>query len=157
MIPLRRKIEQAFISYVASQLGTTAGQYRRYLGSSVPTTRDADGMLVMQPPCIVVFCESLEDAFDDAMPKSAGLNIGLMTSLDDTPEASHLQAVAEVESAMQALALAQAHVGPANATRSWAEFYLYDINENGQSTDFEDRRYNTALRYTIVCEGQDND
>lgn len=143
---LRKKIEAALVAYLQDQ--DDLAELNFYHGHDTAEK---------ELPCVVVHCSSLQDAMPDFMPKTADVQIVLAQSIDDGTENDFDAAASVIETAMQDLESLKDFVNKQNTNdRPVSDFFLYDVQENGQETMFEDRRRGLGFSYVVVCEAQDN-
>lgn len=163
--PLKFKVEKALTAFLEDQALSELSGYHLYQGQN-PNEKELNS--------IGIEATGMRESFPDSMPKDVTVTIGVETGVDDDGNAdgvagaaadrtanwtAHRAAVAAIEQALQELDALKAFANSVNVTnRPVSDFYIYDIQEDGQGSTFiaDARMLISVITLTIVCEAQDN-
>ena len=163
--PLKYKVEKAISGFISTGSLSALSGWNHYQGQNPGT---------QSPPACVVYFESAKESFPNSMPKDCRVVVELVSSIDTDQDAdsihseatdratnwsNHRAAVQAVEARLQDLTTLQSYANSGNVVnRPVTGFYLYDIQEDGQSSNIaqEQRMLISTISLTVVCEAQDN-
>jgi hypothetical protein len=163
--PLKYKAEKAISGFINALSSSALSGYAFYEGQN-------PGASV--PPCVVVYVTAQKESFANSLPKDVSLSVEIVTPIDTDQDAdsvsgettdratnwtAHRAAVAAVEARLQDLPALKAYANAeSDGTRPCKDFFIYDIQEDGQSSMMagEARHMISAIQLTLVCEAQNN-
>ena len=161
--PLKYKAEKAISSYLSNAALSALSGWNHYQGQN-PTA--------VTLPCVLVYATSMVEAFPNGRQKNVGITVCLESAIDADADAdsvhgetadrttnftAHRAALAAVEAALEDAGALKAHANKGNiTTRPVSDFYVYDIQEVGQSSEYAERNFGSKIMLNLVCESQDN-
>ena len=163
--PLKYKVEKVITGWI-NKLASSALTGWSYYEGQCPQ--------VASVPFIGVVIQEIRESFPDSMPKDVRVDIQIVSAVDTDQDANdiegetadravnwanHRTAAQVVEARMQSFTALQAYANKVNVTdRPVTAFYLYDVQEDLQQSAAPgaSRLIMSTLRYTFVCEAQDN-
>lgn len=159
---LKRKLETGIVSFLRGLTTTILEQYNFYEASEAKDRKF---------PGFVVKASGESEIFTGGAPRNVGLEIMVMTQLDDNEEGEvpsdetrlrvrdgHDKAMTAIEAALEApgaLAALQAALNSGASKRPVSDFHLYDITKTDESPVFGDRIFADSLAFDVVCQNCD--
>ena len=152
--PLKRKLEKAFKLYLESEISASDPL------DGVNIYEGRGNLDARQLPSVTIYVESLEENIQPGIGEYlASLAIIHMGQADDETVSDHDARQQQLEEIIADVTSAKDFINKSATpdVRTVPNIYIYDIKEDTEDQDFEERSFIDSLRYQIPCRNDNGD